>query len=99
MSHDAPENKEVRVRALGPISAESCVLVLEELGGARLLPIFTSAPDGDAIARQVSGVATPRPLTHDLLLTIVKAFGASVKRVVISDVRDGTFYARIDFVH
>jgi bifunctional DNase/RNase len=96
--HDGPETREVRIRALGPITPESCVLLLEELAGSRVLPIFTSIGDGEAIARQVAGYEPPRPLTHDLLLRIVRAFGWTVARVVVTEVKDGTFYARIDFV-
>jgi bifunctional DNase/RNase len=94
MSPDTLE-REVRVRALGPISPESCVLVLEELGGSRLLPIFTSLNDGEAIARQIAGYRPPRPLTHDLLVSTVQALGWTVVRVLVCDVKDGAFYARI----
>ena len=90
------ENREVRVRGLGPVSPESCVLILEELAGSRLLPIFASLADGEAIARTVAGAPPPRPLTHDLLVATVQAVGWSVVRVVVSDVKEGAFYARID---
>ncbi len=98
MPHDKTEmlNREVRVRALGPVSEQSCVLILEELAGVRLLPIFASIPDGEAIARHVAGVAPPRPQTHDLLQKVVETLGWAVTKVLITEVKDGTFYAKIE---
>ena len=99
MSHEKTEgfeNREVRVRALGPVSEQSCVLILEELGGVRLLPIFASIPDGEAIARQVAGVSPPRPQTHDLLQKVVETLGWVVSKVVITEVKESTFYARLE---
>ena len=98
MPHDQTEklNREVRVRALGPVSEQSCVLILEELAGVRLLPIFASIPDGEAIARHVAGVAPPRPQTHDLLQKVVETLGWAVTKVLITEVKDGTFYAKIE---
>jgi bifunctional DNase/RNase len=90
-------DREVRIRGLGPVAGDACVVVLEEVGGARLLPIFTALADGEAMARQLAGVEPPRPLTHELIVNIARAFGWSAARVVISDVKEGTFHARIDF--
>lgn len=71
------------------------VLLREVDGGNRLLPIFIGQPEATAIAFAVDGVVTPRPMTHDLLRELVEALGASVERVVVTDLRDGTFYADI----
>lgn len=95
MSQETSVNKEVRIRGLGPVTPESCVLILEELGGTRLLPIFASISDGEAIARKVAGFQPPRPLTHDLLVSTVESLGWSFVRVIVSDVKEGAFYARI----
>jgi bifunctional DNase/RNase len=95
MSHNMLD-KEVRVQGFGPAD-EGCVVVLEEIGGVRLLPIFTSLDDGEAMARQLAGYEPPRPLTHELIVDILGAFGWKATRVVISDVKDGTYHARIDF--
>lgn len=57
--------------------------------------IYVDQGIGEAIQRAVSGEQAERPLTHDLMLTILDGFGAEVERVIISDVNDGTFYARL----
>ncbi len=57
--------------------------------------IYVDPGIGDAIQRAVSGEQAERPLTHDLMLTMLDGLGAEVERVVISDVDRGTFYARI----
>jgi len=89
-------DKEVRVRGFGP-AGDGCVVVLEEIRGVRLLPIFTTLNDGEAMARKLAGFEPPRPLTHELILKIIEAFDWKPTRVVISDVKEGTFHARIDF--
>jgi bifunctional DNase/RNase len=71
------------------------VLLREVAGSNRLLPIFIGQPEATAIAFSVDGVVTPRPMTHDLLRDVVEALGASIERVVVTDLRDGTFYAEI----
>jgi bifunctional DNase/RNase len=92
MSH---EMSEFKIRGLAPVSAEEVILVLEEMGGARLLPIHTGAHEASALALEVSGVARQRPLTHDLLLSVLSTVGWAVKRVVVSEIKSDVFYARI----
>ena len=86
--------KEVRIYSLATTAAE-CILFLEELTGNRLLPIWIGISEGQAIAIRFSGIVLPRPLTHDLLLSSITSLGWSVQKVVVSDIKDNTFYARI----
>lgn len=71
------------------------VLLREVAGTQRTLPIFIGTPEATAIAYALQGVSTPRPMTHDLLVDVISALGATVSRIVVSDERDGTFFAEI----
>jgi hypothetical protein len=89
-----PHEKEVRIYSLAT-TVNECILFLEELSGNRLLPIWIGINEGQAIAIRFSGIVLPRPLTHDLLFSAIKTLGFSVEKVVISDIKENTFYARI----
>ena len=70
------------------------VLLLQERGGRhRKLSIFIGGPEAAAIAFSLDGVEPPRPLTHDLACTLVREFGSELTRVVLTELRDTTFYA------
>lgn len=70
------------------------VLLLQERGGRhRKLSIFIGGPEAAAIAFSLDGVEPPRPLTHDLACTLVSEFGSRLERVVLTELRDTTFYA------
>jgi bifunctional DNase/RNase len=70
------------------------VMVLRELSGRhRQLSIFIGGPEATAIAFALEGVETPRPLTHDLFCAVVGDLGATLDRVVITELRDTTYYA------
>jgi uncharacterized protein len=70
------------------------VVILRELAGRhRNLSIFIGGPEATAIAFALEGVETPRPLTHDLFCTVVGQLGATLERVVITELRDTTYYA------
>lgn len=71
------------------------VVVLKEVDGDRYLPIWIGPFEADAITIELQGVEVARPLTHDLLKSIVTLLGAEVVRVVINDLNNDTFYARI----
>ena len=71
------------------------VLLREMSDSARLLPIFIGAPEATAIAIALDGVTTPRPMTHDLLRNVVEELSADVERVVVTELRDKTFYAEL----
>mgnify|MGYP001162154146 FL=1 len=74
------------------------VVILKEKNTDRYLPIWIGSPEADAIAVKLQDVAVPRPLTHDLLGSIIGNLGARVDHVVVSDLQDDTFYAKIAMV-
>lgn len=87
---------EVSVKGVVPDPAtDSQIVILEEGGTARTLPIWVGMMEGNAIRLAVEGTAPPRPLTHDLLHHLLDRLRAEVKRVVIHDVRENTFFATI----
>ena len=71
------------------------IVLLKERGGDRYLPIWIGAAEAAAIALALQGVVTPRPMTHDLLKNILEEMSVEVQRIVITELRDGTFYAVI----
>ncbi|HID85777.1 MAG TPA: bifunctional nuclease family protein [Anaerolineae bacterium] len=71
------------------------VVVLREVGEERYLPIWIGPYEADAIAIGLQGVEIARPLTHDLLKAVVEETGATISHVLVNDLRDDTFYARI----
>ena len=76
------------------------VVLLQETEGAhRTLPIFIGPFEASAIAEALQGVQRPRPMTHDLMRDLLNAAGLVVERVVITDLREGTFYAEIHLSH
>jgi bifunctional DNase/RNase len=71
------------------------VVILKEKGTERYLPIWIGAAEADAIAVKLQDVSVPRPLTHDLLQSVVDTLGATVNSIIVSDLKNDTFYARI----
>lgn len=71
------------------------IVILRELDGERILPIWIGPGEAQAIRRILSEEPFPRPLTHDLLFLIVEGLKAKIVRVVISDLRENTFYATV----
>ncbi len=71
------------------------VVILRERGAQRFLPIWIGPFEADAITIELQGVEVPRPLTHDLLADVIETLGAQVSHVVVSDLRNDTFYATI----
>jgi bifunctional DNase/RNase len=76
-------------------TSEQQVIVLKEKGGERNLPIVIGIVEIMAIDRRLKGKTAIRPLTHDLLGNIIEAVGAKIEKVVISDIRNHTYYATI----
>jgi bifunctional DNase/RNase len=76
-------------------SAESQVIILKERDGDRHFPILIGMNEALAIDRRLKGLMTPRPLTHDLMAAIIEKLEAKLERIVINDLRDHTFYARL----
>lgn len=79
---------------LDPVS-NSPIVVLKDEDEKFFLPIWVGVFEANAIALQLESIATPRPMTHDLIRNIIAEFGARVTRVVINDLRDSTFFAQI----
>lgn len=75
----------------------SPIALLRELGGdRRVLPIFIGAPEATAIAFALEEVVTPRPMTHDLIRTVLDDLGVSVEKVTVTELRDGVFHAELE---
>jgi bifunctional DNase/RNase len=74
---------------------ESSVVVLKDVAGDTALPIVIGLLESTAIATGLENITFPRPMTHDLLKSLMDELGVSVRKVEISDLRDKTFYARI----
>lgn len=77
--------------------ADVPVLLLRESDGDRVLPLAIGAAEANAIILEQQGLRPARPLTHDLLGEVIEAFGRRLDRVLITDLRDGTFYAELVF--
>ena len=81
-----------------PSSGGAYALVLGEVDGNRRLPIIIGAFEAQAIALELEKIQPPRPMTHDLLKSLFDAVGADVTDIVIDDLREGTFFAKIRYV-
>jgi len=71
------------------------IVILKDKEGERVLPIWVGIFEANAIALQIENIATPRPMTHDLLRNIITDLDGQVDRVVVSDLKDNTFFAII----
>ncbi len=71
------------------------VVILKEKASDRYLPIWIGPAEADAIAVKLQGVEVPRPLTHDLLLSIIETLDARVESIIVNDLKNDTFYAKI----
>ncbi len=72
------------------------IVVLREVAGERVLPIWVGVFEANAIALKVESVETPRPMTHDLLRSVIEEMGGRVERVVVCELRENTFYATLE---
>ena len=71
------------------------ILLLKEIDGNDTLPIWIGKPEADSIALAMGKIATPRPLTHDLIKNVIYELQMKITKVVISDIIDSTYYAGI----
>lgn len=78
-----------------PSTGGAYAILLKEVGGNRRLPIIIGAFEAQAIALEIEGIKPPRPLTHDLLKNVVDNLGAIVIEIVVDELRENTFYAKI----
>jgi len=87
---------EVRVAHLGlDRTTNTPVVILQEQGGERVLPIWIGPAEASAIAMELAGVKFARPLTHDLLKQVIVGLGADLRKVIITQVKDNTYYAEL----
>jgi hypothetical protein len=87
---------EVVVAQLGlDRSTNSPVVILREKDGTRVLPIWIGPAEASAIAMEMQGIHPARPMTHDLLKSVIVGLDAAVRRIVISGLKDKTYYAQI----
>ena len=85
---------EIKGLLMDPVS-NMPVVILRDAGDGIFLPIWVGIFEANAIAIAMERIATPRPMTHDLLNNLVKELDARVERIVINDLKDNTFFARI----
>jgi uncharacterized protein len=78
------------------LPANAPVVLLREQTGDRVLPIYIGPEEAKAIALALEGVATPRPMTHDLMRDTLAALGTMVVRVTVTELRDRTFFAELE---
>ena len=89
----------VQVEILGlsasPSAGGAYALLLKEVFGVRRLPIIIGQYEAQSIALEMEGIKPPRPLTHDLLKSIIDNLGATVTEIIINELKENTFYAKI----
>jgi bifunctional DNase/RNase len=88
---------EVKIRALmmDPNSGTP-IIILKDVNSETMLPIWVGAYEANAIALEIEKIAPQRPMTHDLLRNLIVEMGARVERVVVTELRDNTFFAIIE---
>src|ERR671917_756336 len=88
---------EVKIRALmmDPNSGTP-IIILKDVQSDTMLPIWVGAYEANAIALEIEKIAPPRPMTHDLLRNLIVQLGVQVERVVVTSLRDNTFFAVIE---
>ena len=96
----APEEVEMQIRGLmmDPVT-NMPIIVLKDVASDLVLPIWVGIFEANAIALELEKTATPRPMTHDLLQNMARGLNAQVRKVVVSELRDDTFYALIWMNH
>lgn len=87
---------EMKIRGLmmDPVT-QTPIVILKDVSGGTILPIWVGMYEANAIALEIEKVSTPRPMTHDLIKTLLTGLQADVRKVVVSELRDDTFYATI----
>ena len=80
-------------------STNSPIVLLKDIRGEAMLPIWVGPFEANAIASEIEKVAPQRPMTHDLLRNVINQFGGDVRRVIVTELKDNTFYAVIEIEH
>ena len=89
-----PVEMKIKGLMIDPVS-QMPIIILKNATGDAVLPIWVGIFEANAIAMQLENVASPRPMTHDLLKNVIEGLSARIARIVITDLRDNTFYASI----
>jgi len=84
----------IRTLMMDPVT-QMPIVILRDVAGDTILPIWVGVYEANAIALEIEKVSTPRPMTHDLIKTIVTGLDVTVQKVVVNELRDDTFYALI----
>jgi uncharacterized protein len=84
----------IRTLMMDPVS-QMPIVILRDVGGDAMLPIWVGPFEANAIAMEIEKMSTPRPMTHDLIKTMLTGLNTTVKKVVVSELKDDTFYAMI----
>jgi bifunctional DNase/RNase len=74
------------------------IIILKDLAGNKALPIWVGYFEANAIALEIEKINTPRPMTHDLLNNIISSLQAKVKHILVTDLKDNTFFAEISVI-
>ena len=99
MMNEKNPGKEVEVRIYSiATSLSESIIFLDETEGTRILPIWIGPMEAQAIAIRLSGYPSPRPMTHDLIFSVIKTLGLTVNRVTITDIVENTYYAQLHIV-
>ena len=90
----ADDNVEVRIYSIATSLTES-IIFLDETDGTRILPIWIGPMEAQAIAIRLSGYPSPRPMTHDLIFSILKTLNLKIVSVTITDIVENTYYSQL----
>lgn len=86
---------EVKINGLFLTQSQASGVILKEINGERTLPIIIGEYEAQSIALGLENIIPPRPITHDLLLNMIKSMDGQIERVIISDLKNNTYYAII----
>lgn len=92
-------NMEIEVKIRGLMmdpSSGTPIIILKDVNSETMLPIWVGAYEANAIALEIEKIAPQRPMTHDLLRNVILEMGATVERVVVTELKDNTFFASIE---
>lgn len=90
-----PVEMKIKGLMIDPVS-NMPIIVLKSASGDSVLPIWVGIFEANAIATQLEKIVSPRPMTHDLLRSSIERLGATIRRVVITNLKDNTFFASLD---
>src|SRR3984957_18314029 len=94
LEQETPMEEEMTIRGLmmDPVT-NMPIVVLKDVGGDTVLPIWVGVYEANAIALEMEKVSTPRPMTHDLIKNVLTGLETQVHKVVVTELREDTFYA------